>query len=517
MNNLDPNVSLKLALGYIDRAAAVALDLGIDLDAELASAAMLDPLDEATAERLYTKLLLLAEGANSDVPDDETVARVRAEVHEVLASVPRLPSADTVDDDGSTFSPRQTQVQLQSYNGLSVRDVRPTPVFNGKSVEMREGYVDVTLLNPWEENARAQLYVDEFEAKFGRAPQADELLKILTGDISLGDGERDPFNLRPLANSIARKGVEKPPIITLDGVPYDGNRRIAASRLILMSDSYSDEERERARWIKVWQTGKVTEDQLEAVVVALNFEVDLKEPWPEYVKARMVVERFGTLREQNVNAVLSAAVLNRMKDEVAKHYAIGRADVTRYLEMVKWADDFVDYQVSSGKDRAEVAHRTDSIFQWFYEIQAGKAGSKVTDQFESDPEIRSLMYDLMYDATFDSGAQVRAMHLVAADPEAYRQLIDAHQKREVRPDEAQELVKDAINDARQRARAKKGVTLVEFAKQVSKRLAETPAGAWGVLDTDSLADTRRALLGALGAINGELSTRGDVYLPVRAE
>lgn len=513
MNTQRPDVPLELAIAYIERAAALALDLGVDLDAELASAAY-EPLDEATAERLYTRLLLLAERASGNSDDDAMTERVRAEVRAVLESVPR-PPVDTAASDDEDILPGR--VQLQSYNGLSVRDVKPTPVFNGKTVEMREGYVDVSLLDPWEGNARAQLYVDEFESKFGRTPGPDELLKILTGDISLGDGDRDPFSLRPLANSIARKGVEKPPIITVDGVPYDGNRRIAASRLVLMSDHYSGEEKERARWIKVWQTGKVTDDQLEAVVVALNFEVDLKEPWPEYVKARMVVDRFHTLREQSAKAILSTTALNRMKDEVAKHYAIGRSEVTRYLEMVKWADDFMDYQISSGKDRAEVTYRTDSIFQWFYEIQAGKAGSKVTDQFEADPEIRSLLYDLMYDATFDSGAQVRAMHLVAADPEAYRQLIDAHQMRETRRDEAQELVKDAINDARQRARAKKGVTLEEFAKQVSKRLGETPAGAWEVLGTEVLVEVRRALMGALGAINGELSIRGDAPLPIQVD
>lgn len=271
MNTQHPNVPLELALAYIERAAAVALDLGVDLDAELASASY-EPLDEATAERLYTRLLLLAERASGNNDDDAMTERVRAEVRAVLESVPR-PPVDTATTDDEDFPPGR--VQLQSYNGLSVRDVKPTPVFNGKTVEMREGYVDVSLLDPWEGNARAQLYVDEFESKFGRAPGPDELLKILTGDISLGDGERDPFSLRPLANSIARKGVEKPPIITMDGVPYDGNRRIAASRLVLMSDHYSDEEKERARWIKVWQTGKVTDDQLEAVVVALNFEVDL--------------------------------------------------------------------------------------------------------------------------------------------------------------------------------------------------------------------------------------------------
>ncbi len=259
---------LELALAYIDRAAAVASDLGVDLRAEMAEAT-LEPLDEATAERLYTRLLVLAAQPRAMSPMPTTSPRGSAPKSAQFWSPCRAPPAEAVASDGDDLP--LGRVQLQSYNGLSVRDVKPTPLFNGKTVEMREGYVDVSLLDPWEGNARAQLYVDEFESKFGRAPGPDELLKILTADISLGDGERDPFRLRPLAGSIARKGVEKPPIITADGVPYDGNRRIAASRLVLMSDHYSDEEKERARWIKVWQTGEVTEDQLEAVCCRAEF------------------------------------------------------------------------------------------------------------------------------------------------------------------------------------------------------------------------------------------------------
>ena len=42
----------------------------------------------------------------------------------------------------------------------------------------------------------------------------------------------------------------------------------------------------------MWRAPKgTTEDQFEAIVVALNFEEDHKEEWPEYVKARLVVDR----------------------------------------------------------------------------------------------------------------------------------------------------------------------------------------------------------------------------------
>lgn len=514
MNASDAPASRETILYFLSRAARAASEFGTEIEDEVLRASEL-PLDVETAERLYTRVLSIIEtGRDSAEPGISVPENIRREVASLIERLPRPSmSADALAElDGAPTA--RPPVELCEHNGLKPHDVSPVPQFNGRVIPMREGYVDVTLIDPWAENARARLYVDEFYAKYNREPDADELLKILTGDIQLGDGDRDPFKLRPLASSIARKGVEKPPIITKDGIPYDGNRRIAASRFVLMSDGFDEEQKERARWVKVWQTGEVTPDQLEAVVVALNFEEDLKEPWPEYVKARMVVDKVNDLREQQAGLVNSSRALNKLKDEAAKTFAISRSDVTRYMGMVKWADDFRDYHVEGGKDRSAVEYRTDTIFQWFYEIQAGTAGSKITDQFDDDPELRKLVYDMMYDATFDSGAQVRAMYIVADDPEAHRQLIEAHQIREARPDEAKEIIKDAINDARRRARAKKGMALEEYARGFVKRLSETPASAWETFDESLLLDVRRTLISTFGNVSGELSRRGDDYVPV---
>src|SRR5256885_11407977 len=93
-----------------------------------------------------------------------------------------------------------------------------------------------------------------------------------------------PSNPNPRADSIARKGVEIPPIVTFDGEPKDGNRRIAASLLVLHGKNYTAAEKERARYIRVWRAPDgTTDDQFEAIVVSRNFESDHKEPWPEFI------------------------------------------------------------------------------------------------------------------------------------------------------------------------------------------------------------------------------------------
>jgi hypothetical protein len=198
-----------------------------------------------------------------------------------------------------------------------------------------------------------------------------------------------------------------------------------------------------------------------------------------------------------------------IRAEVSKKFAIRAQDVTRYLRMVQWAEDFTDYHVESGKSEADVHYRTNTAFQWFYELDAGPTGSKVTERFEQDPDLRGIVYDLMFDETFDSGAQVRALYQVANDDEAYRQLVRAHQIRELQRAEAKELITDAINGARERVRAAKAIALDQYALGIIKRLGDTPANSWSTLDTELLTKLRGTLIAATGAVDGVLSTRGE--------
>ena len=222
-----------------------------------------------------------------------------------------------------------------------------------------------------------QLHVPEFREINHRDPTADELKLLDARVLSLPSlDNKDPFKLERLADSIARKGVERPPIVTWEGEPKDGNRRIAASLLVLQDSKYSAEQRDRARWIRVWQAPEgTTEDQFEAIVVALNFEPDHKEDWPEYVKARLVVERYRDLEGRA--GKLERAKALRLRKEVAAQFAITHTEVKRYIEMVQWADDFEDYHTTErGLDQAEVRYKANDIFQWFYEVQAGRGAGQ---------------------------------------------------------------------------------------------------------------------------------------------
>lgn len=502
MTNITITPEIEAAIrAILDRAIGVASGYGPEIEAEVREAAKV-PLDMASAQRLYERVLaVLAALDGQHLTKEQRVeaqAAIQREAAEIAASVPR--------PDPERKAP---MVVLVEKHGLRVRDVTPVPQFNGVVVPMKEGYVDVLTLNPWDENQRVILHVADFQARFHRQPDRQELLGILQGTVKLQSGTADPFNLKPLAGSIARKGVERPPIITHDGVPHDGNRRIAASRYVVESGEFSAEEVERARWIRVWQTlPDTTDDQLDAVVLSLNFEEDYKEKWPEYVKAKLVAEEFRS-RLGMLGELPTTSKERGIRTDVAKKFAIRAQDVTRYLRMVQWAEDFTDYHVDSGKSQADVQYRTNTAFQWFYELDAGPTGSKVTERFEQDPDLRGIVYDLMFDETFDSGAQVRALYQVANDDEAYRQLVRAHQIRELQRAEAKELITDAINGARERVRAAKAIALDQYALGIIKRLGDTPANSWSTLDTELLTKLRGTLIAATGAVDGVLSTRGE--------
>lgn len=450
------------------------------------------PPPAAVAERIYTRILTLLReqgAARSDRSVAEDVARLLADTD------PEKPWG---------------AVNLVERHGLTPHLVTPVPTFNNVAVPMWEGYVDVDELDLWKGNHRVELQVLEFKDRHGREPEHEELLQLMHGDLMLPSlTKKDPFNIEPLAKSIARKGVERAPILTCDGEPKDGNRRIAASKYV-RTKKFGADEQERARWIKVWVAPPgTTPDQFDAIVVALNFEDDLKEKWPEFVKARLVADEYRKARD-NVRGGHTTAQEQALKRRIADQFAIGTPAVTRYLRMVQWAEDFEAYHVQEcGRDGAAVRYKADDIFQWFYELQAGKAADKITIQLDEDEDLRKTVYDLMFDV-MDSGTQVRSLWKVVADPAAKKQLDDAHGQLEKNDKVgALELVKEAVTTADRNTATRKKIGFESFLISCVDRLGAAPPDNWRTLNSKLLTDLERVFFASTGVIEGELVSRGE--------
>jgi hypothetical protein len=499
--------------------------------ADLVQGATEQPLPEGRARSLYTKILVTMRTAGT-TPDQATLDRVAEEVREdveealqgraiVRKKAANATRAATVRTRTASAPPA---IELIEQNGLVPHSVRPIPDFNGKKITVEEGYVDVTTVDLWKGNHRIELAVKEFRQREGRDPDDDELLAIVQGKIVLpslaknkAKNKRDPFDIIPLARSIARKGVERPPIFTWDGEPKDGNRRLAAAKYVVSHPRvFSADEQERARWVRVWRCPpETTEDEVEAIVVSLNFEEDYKQPWPSYVKARLVAREFERRRTGMGRA--TATALKEVKEQVADQFAIDVTRVNRYLKMVDWADDFEQYHVDEkGRDRADVSYRTNDIFEWFYELDAGRQTDKLTKKLDLDEDLKSLVYDLMFDV-LDSGLQVRTLHKVVDDGQAVNFLEKAldtwNDRAEGDEDERKKKALESVEEALQEAKRKGETTrktrlgFDSWLRDAVDRFGATPPDYWQNVDIVMLADLQRVLHSAIGSIEGAIRSR----------
>ncbi len=292
---------------------------------------------------------------------------------------------------------------------------------------MEAGFVDVRDIRLWPDNERLEVHVEQFRRMWKRDPSPQELLDIMCSRAQLAglESEEDQFEITNLARSIASNGVRRPPVIDTEGTLLDGNRRIAACYLILGSSEFDLEQKRRAETIFVWQlTHHATNSDRERVVVALNFERDLKQDWPEYVKARKVAEEWQSILalEPSRPDKKRAAALKR---KLSEDFALGPETtvVNRYIKMVELADEFEEHQVSErGLDPSAVKHAASRYFQYFDELTKGQKPGQVAYTLGQDDGLRHLVFDLLGQGKFSSWRQVRKLKYAGDNEEMVEQL-----------------------------------------------------------------------------------------------
>ena len=381
----------------------------------------------------------------------ERAEQVRAQLSGGIRTSGSTTNLARPDTGSSTSAPSDTRLHLRSYDGIEPTPVRPTPVFHERSVAVIEGFVRARDIQLWDQNERLDIHLNQFKQKYGRGPDAVDLVAIMKGTLPLpGIEETDQFAIRTLAKSIAVNGVRKPPIVDVDGKLLDGNRRVAACYHILEDDNgeFTAEEKQRAEWLKVWQlTDHATEQDREAVIVSLNFEPDFKQEWPEYVKAQKVYDQWETLLSLEPRADPGTARVREIRKEIARKFALATDEVSRYINMVGLAREFEDYQVvERSKDPFAAKHRASDKFQYFDELNKGKGAGGVYWSLNQDDSFKHLVFDLLYDGKFQSWQKIRDLKYVYQNEDAVRVLQKARNEPDV--EAAQEEVDNAISLAR---------------------------------------------------------------------
>jgi predicted DNA-binding protein len=443
----------------LDLAEAMASDLGGTV-AEIIREGLEQPLDEREAVALLDQVIRVMRAGAEQRGDAQTIAILDRDAEALMARAEamktQLEAHGLPREGGDGVKPESApngveRLQLQAYDGIQPQAVKPSPVFHERPVAVVEGFVRTRDIRLWDENERLDIHLNQFQQKYGRRPNPDELLTIMQGELALpGIEGTDQFEIRALAKSIAVNGVRKPPIIDTDGTLLDGNRRVTACYYILnrAEQEFTSDERKRAEWLKVWQlTEHATDQEREAVIVSLNFEPDFKQDWPEYVKAQKVYEDYETRVTLEPRANPTAARLTEIKRDIARKFALSMNEVTRYINMVKIAREFEEYHVvDRSKDQFATKHRAADKFQYFDELNKGKGAGGVNWSLNQDESFKHLVFDLLFDNKFTNWRQIRDLKYVAQNEDALQVLRKARDEGDV--EVAQEGVDDAIGVAR---------------------------------------------------------------------
>ena len=397
---------------------------------------------------------------------------------------------------------------LGSHNGVEPRPVRPSPVFHGRPIAVKEGFVDVQDIRLWGKNERLKIHVAQFEKTHGHSPTPDDLVRIMRSDANLpGLGEADQFKIVDLARSIASSGVRQPPVISHDGTLLDGNRRVTASLYVLTSDDFSPAEKSRARTLRVWQlTEHATSDEREAVVVSLNFEPDYKEDWPEYVKGRILYDEWRAALQNEERP--GVARQKELKRELARRFAITPDRLNRYIQMVELSDEFEEHErTKRGKDAHEVQHRADEYFQYFDELGKGRSAGGVNWSINQDENFKGLVFDLLYDRKFRNWRAIRDLKYVYQNDEATEFLREANKAKD--HEHAQELVDDGLSAGRTARAAERRVGANKRIEMFVKWLTEVPVNLFSPGSPGAITERNlRALYDALKLV--------EVHVPEQA-
>lgn len=393
----------------------------------------------------------------------------------------------------------RTHLAIFDWDNFSVRPA-PTSTFLGKTVPLQEGYVNTRDIDFWPQNKRLAIDLRNFRRKEERDPDPDELMRMLwpKGNTKKGD----PHEIGELADDIAARGVLTPPVIDYWGCAWDGNRRLAACLYILMNSEYSDEQKERASRVRVWQTNEhATKDQIEAIVTSLNFGKDLKVQWPEYIRAREVYDAYVELYDNEASRhEVNDKDETKLRRRVGQRFGIKTAEVTRYCKMVVWAQKFEDFYREQERDEGEIESRTADLFQYFYELDAGVGDDKLARHFEDDPAFQTVVFDLLFDGKIKNFQQVRELRKVHETPEALEQLRQAHAQPNVAL--ARDAVSDAIFTAKKKSQETRQVGRSSELASIAKWLREdVTMSVLSKLDADTLRDFRDAARAVDGMIS----------------
>jgi hypothetical protein len=276
-------------------------------------------------------------------------------------------------------------------------------LYNGRKINVWEGRVSVSSILGWVENPRIELVKKTLIQKIGDHPLTqDQIMDLMKNDPDV--------KLKELRDDIIKNGLREPLTLSFEGKLLDGNRRLFALKYALESMPPTDPNLQDLKIVNAYVlTQEATEEDEQNVLVEENFSASLKIEWPDYIKAKMVVE---------------ADAEGLTPDQISKKFSWPKSKIKETLKINEIISEFVTFAVSSpdlndegggglGLTEQDAETLASKNYQFFNEAQ-----KSFFEAIKTDFDFKIQFFKWIYDGKFASFPEVRVAYKAWKNPEA---------------------------------------------------------------------------------------------------
>jgi hypothetical protein len=277
-------------------------------------------------------------------------------------------------------------------------------LYNGRRIMVWEGRVKVELIAGWVENPRIELEKKKYLSKVGqREITQNEIITLMKNDPEV--------KLKDLRDDIIKNGLREPLTLSFSGKLLDGNRRFFAVKYALEGMSLTDPNRQDFELVDVHVLAEnSTEEDEQNVLVEENFSASLKIEWPDYVKARKVIDA----HEEDGLTI----------DQLSQKFSWSKSKIRETLRIHEIISDFIVYATTDidpsdehggglGLSEQEAETIAAKSYQFFNEAQ-----KSFFDPLKSDIDFKFQFFKWVANSKFSSFPEVRIAHKAWQNPEA---------------------------------------------------------------------------------------------------
>jgi len=277
-------------------------------------------------------------------------------------------------------------------------------LYNGRRIMVWEGRIKVESISGWVENPRIELEKKKYLSKIGqREITQDEIFTLMKNDPDV--------KLKDLRDDIIKNGLREPLTLSFSGKLLDGNRRFFAVKYALEGMPLTDPNRQDLEVVDVHVLSEnATEEDEQNVLVEENFSASLKIEWPDYVKARKVIDAH---EEDGLST-----------DQLSQKFSWAKSKIRETLRINEIISDFIVYATSDidpsdehggglGFSEQEAETMAAKSYQFFNEAQ-----KSFFDPLKSDIDFKFQFFKWVAESKFSSFPEVRIAYKAWQHPEA---------------------------------------------------------------------------------------------------